>query len=184
MTILIIGLVLFMGAHLIPSMGRLRPYLAGKIGEEKYKAVIGVVSLVGFGLIIWGYSVAPLRQAWEPVLAPGNLVAILMLISIVTFVSSAITSNIKRIVHHPQLIAVILFSTAHLLVNGEVAAVILFGAFLVFAILALISALIRKLGTAIERQPIGSDVKVIVIGVAVYAALLFLHPYLFGVAVI
>jgi uncharacterized membrane protein len=181
MTLLIIGLALFMGVHLIPSMGNLRSYLAGKTGEEKYKGIIGLISLAGFALIIWGYSIAPVRQAWEPVLAPGKLIALLMLLSVILFVSSAISSNVKRIVRHPQLTAVVLFSSAHLLVNGDLASIILFGSFLLFSLIAIISALIRKLGADTGRQPVSRDIKVVVIGIAIYAGLIFLHPYLFGV---
>lgn len=184
MTLLIIGLVIFIVAHMVPSMGGLRSHLISRIGEEKYKGIYGLVSMTGFGLIIWGYIVAPFQDVWVPFSSLGKLVAVLMLLSVISLVASAIASNIKRIVRHPQIASVALFSLGHLLVNGDLASIILFGSFLVFTIVALISALVRKSGSNIGRQPFASDIKVVVIAVIVYAALVFLHPYLFDVPAI
>lgn len=181
MTLLIIGLTLFIFVHLIPSMGGLRAVLAGRIGEQKYKGIIGLVALVGLALTIWGYHVAPVAPLWIPPMSAGFTVTAMMLVSTILFVASIIPSNIKRVVRHPQLSAVILFSGAHLLVNGDLASIILFGSLLLFSVVAVISALIRKLGDNIGPQPASRDIKVLIIGAVVFAALVFLHPYLFGV---
>jgi uncharacterized membrane protein len=165
-------------------MGGLRQVLVTGIGEEKYKGIIGIFALIGFGLIIWGYIRAPFQNIREPDLSLNYISIVLMYPSVVIFVSSTIRSNIKRIVRHPQLTGLGLFALAHLLVSGDLASILLFSSFLVFSVIAFISAIIRQLETERNRHPAIQDLKVVFTGTVIYGLLFFIHPWLFGVPVL
>lgn len=182
---LLLGIVLFFGIHSISIVALpLRDKLAAK-SELGWKAAYAIVSLIGIVLIAKGY--ADLRQA--PVLlyvSPNWLryvSAVLLLPTFMFFVAPYFPGKIKTALKHPQLVAVKLWALAHLLVNGTLADVLLFGAFLLWAVANRIS-LKKREARPVPGAPESAvnDIIVVVLGLVLYAGTVFwLHEVAFGV---
>ena len=182
---LISGLVLFFGMHSASIVALLlRDRLAAK-SELGWKALYGLVSLVGIVLVARGY--AELRQ--DPTLlyvSPvwvRHVAAVFLLPIFVLLLAPYFPGRITSATKHPQLIAVKLWAVAHLLVNGTLADVLLFGSFLVWAVADRISMKSRP-ARPISGAPASAanDIVLVVVGLALYAALVFwLHEVAFGV---
>jgi uncharacterized membrane protein len=138
MAVLLLGLVLFLGVHstrIVADGWRTR--MLGRLGEKGWKGGYSLASIVGFALIVWGYGMA--RQSpvvlWTPPRGMNHLAALLMVVSFVLLVAAYVPSNaFKARLHHPMLLGVKTWAFAHLLANGTLADVVLFGAFLAWAI--------------------------------------------------
>lgn len=185
MAILIVGLVLFLGIHSISIVALpLRNKLAAK-SELGWKLFYGLVSLIGIILIVKGY--AELKQTptllYVTPLWLRHVSALLLLPVFILFLMPYFPGRFKKVIQHPQLIAVMLWSVAHLLVNGMLADVLLFGSFLIWAVADRISMINR------ETRPVPgapaarlNDVIVVVLGLGLYLVTVFgLHEWLFGV---
>jgi uncharacterized membrane protein len=189
MVYLIAGLVIFMGTHLFSAVRSREPGkdLRKKMGEGPYMAAYSLVALAGFVLLVWGYGAArPAPVLYQPPAWLAHINLLLMLPAMILLVAAyAPAGRIKKAAKHPMLAAVKLWAFGHLLANGELNSVLLFGSFLAYAVLARIAA--KRRGdngpgpdAAISAQ---GDIIAIVAGTAAYAAFLFwLHPILFGVA--
>ena len=188
MTILILGLLLFFIPHSVAiASADWRDAQVRRFGELPWKAGYGAISLLGLVLIVWGYDMA--RQTptllWASPTGMRHLTALLMLPVFPLLVAAYVPSRIKRWTRHPMLIAVALWALAHLLINGTLADLLLFGAFLVWAVLDLLSFR-RRSARAVPSVPVkhGGDAVVIVAGLALYLAFVFwLHVWLIGRAV-
>ncbi len=189
MAYLIAGLVVFFGAHLYSAF---RSREAGtdvrqKLGYGPYMGLYSLVSLIGLGLIIYGFGQArPSSIIYSPPVWGRHINMLLMVFSMVLIVASNLpTGYIKKATKHPMLVSVKLWALGHLLANGELNALLLFGAFLAFAVIDRIA--VKKRG---DLGPDGAvsltwDIASVVIGLAAYAAILmYLHPILFGVHVV
>jgi uncharacterized membrane protein len=184
MTVLILGLVLFLGMHSVRIVaGAFRDaQVAARPGA--WKGLYSLVSAVGLGLIIWGWMLyrpaAPVLYD-PPVWSRHLALALVWPAFILLAGSNGPVGRIKATVQHPMLIGIILWSLAHLLANGDQASVLLFGAFLVYAVADLVSALGRKTPAPVASG-ILPDVIMVVAGTALYALFAFvLHRMLFGV---
>jgi uncharacterized membrane protein len=139
MAVLLLGLVLFLGVHSTRIVAEgWRTATIAKMGENKWKGLYTLVSLVGFALIVWGYGLA--RQnpvvVWSPPRGMNHLAALLTVISFVLLAAAYVPRNrIKAKLHHPMVLGVKVWAFAHLLANGTLADIVLFGAFLVWAVL-------------------------------------------------
>ena len=186
MFILIAGLAVFIGIHLLPSIVPLRQALIGKMGEQSYQGLFALVSAIGFGLIIYGMilSAAAPQLLWTPPEWGRKLTIPLMLLAMVLLASPHMKTNLKRITNHPMLWGVLLWAVAHSLVNNEAHTILLFASFGIFALVAMLSATLRGTRKQQDKYPLKNDIIVIVAGIVAYGAFLGLHPYLFGVAVI
>lgn len=190
MTWLVLGLVLFLGIHSVSIVApRGRHAIAHRIGEGPWKGLYTLVALAGFGLIVAGYSAA--RQdpvlLWTPPPAMRHLAALLMLPVFVLLFSAYLPGRIQRAAKHPMLVATKLWALAHLLANGNLADVVLFGAFLAWAVADRISVK-RRAAVGLLRPVHGAspgranDAIALVGGLAVYAVFAFwLHGFLIGV---
>lgn len=184
MTILIIGLVLFLGIHFLPCIVALRTALFNKLGEKGYKIVFSLVAFVGLVLIVVGKIQAEFVSLWIPP-SWGRTIAIpLVFVAFVLLPAAHMKTNIKRFTRHPMLWGVACWAVAHLLANGDKASVILFASFGVYALVDMMSANFRGAQLQTQSYPLKNDVIVVAAGAVVYTAILFLHPYLFGVAVV
>jgi uncharacterized membrane protein len=189
MTKLIVGLVIFLGVHTVAIVApNWRDRMAARMGEWPWKGLYSVISIVGFVLIIWGYGEA--RQSAAVLYTPPpplRYVAALLMVPVFPLLFAAyLPGRIKAATKHPMLIATILWALAHLLANGTVADVLLFGGFLAWAI-ADRASFARRPQRPIRTLP-GTplnDVIAVVGGLAVYAAFVFwLHLRWFGVPVL
>ena len=185
---LILGLLLFLGMHsarIVADDGRSR-WIARR-GPMAWKALYTVVSLVGFGLIVWGYGQARLapQVLWASPLWTRHLAGLLMLGAIVLLVAAYVPRNsLKARLRHPMVLSVKVWALAHLLANNTQADLLLFGGFLVWAVLDFRSARRRDRAGA-QRYPAGNAVATILtllLGSALWALLAFWgHQQLFGV---
>jgi len=191
MTYLLLGLAIFFGAHLFSAV-RSRSVerdIKVRLGEGAYMGLYSLVSAIGFGLIIYGFVAArPSAVIYTPPSWGRHIAMALMLPAMIALVSSYLpTGRIKKMLRHPMLVSVKLWALAHLLANGDVASLLLFGSFLAYAVIDRIAVKRRgDVGVPPEAgiNPSG-DLLAVVIGAGLYAALLFwLHPILFGAAVI
>jgi uncharacterized membrane protein len=192
MMLLIVGIVIFLGIHLLPTVPDARASFEERLGAGAYKAVFSIVSLIGLIVIVMGYH--KMQGAlggknpvlWDPPVWTRHIALVLMLPALIALVASQIPSRIRNALKHPMLVAIKLWALAHLLANGDAASLILFGSFLAYAVYDRISVKRRgalgPLGAAQPTSPM-NDVLVVAIGSAIYAALLFGgHEWLFGVA--
>ena len=187
MIYLILGLVLFLGAHSVEIFSRsLRANAVARFGERPWKGLYALISIVGFVLIIWGYGQA--RQ--DPILlyAPPvwmrHLSALIMLPVFPLLLAAYMPGRIKTALKHPMLAAVKFWALAHLLANGMLADVVLFGSFLAWAVADRISfkrRVMRPIPTAPPSKL--NDLIAVVAGLAIYVVfVLWLHVRLFGVS--
>ena len=192
MTLLIVGLVLFLGVHVLPAFPDVRDGLRDRFGAGTYKAIFSVLSLAGFAIIIFGYHKMQLHVGgknpivWDPPVWTRHIALLLMLPAMILIVAANVPSRIRTAVRHPMLLAIKLWALAHLLSNGDLASLLLFGSFLAYAIYDRISVKKRgalgPLGDAQPSSPI-NDLVVVGVGLALYAALLMGgHQWLIGVS--
>jgi len=199
MALLILGLVLFLGAHSTRIFAEnWRQAILERLGEKAYKGVYTLVSLVGFGLMVFGFDQvrwdSPLL--WAPPVWVKHAAALLMLLSLVLLASAYTPRNaIKVKLHHPMVLSVKVWALAHLLANPRLADVVLFGAFLLWSVLNFRAARQRdRLAAASLLAGEGSGAlapevsaaaawRAVGIGVVVWAFLLSRgHAWLFGVS--
>jgi uncharacterized membrane protein len=187
MWVLILGLALFLGIHLTTALPRKRHKLVRQLGENKYKLVFSSFAIVGLVLIIIGYAMArpTATVLYEPPFELRHLAMLLVLISFLMFPAARLSGHIRYWLRHPQITAVKIWAFAHLLVNGDLASVLLFGSFLAWGIFDRISLKKREqFGLVRTRNftpKITHDILAVVIGAGLYAAFAFyLHGLLFG----
>nr|WP_165445832.1 NnrU family protein [Bradyrhizobium uaiense] len=186
---MILGLVLFLGIHVLSSLRELRAGIVKAMGEGAYKGVYSLVSFAGLALIIWGfghYRATGWIDVWTPPTAFKHITVALMLPAVILIVAAYIRGRIYTIVKHPMLAAVKLWAFAHLLANGDLGSIILFGSFLAWAVYDRIS-LKRRTDAGGPPIPVGgptNDLIAIAVGVIAYLALAFaFHPVVIGVPV-
>lgn len=188
MLILVIGLVVFLGAHSVRIFADdWRTRQIARLGEMRWKGAYSLVSLAGLVLLIWGYGLARAdpAQLWNPPAWTRHLASLLTLASFVLLAAAYVPrTRIKAAVGHPMVLAVKLWAFAHLLANGRPADVLLFGAFLAWAVLDFRAARARD-RAAWRSRPSGnlaSDAVAVVAGAGAWAVFaLYLHQALIGV---
>jgi uncharacterized membrane protein len=188
MTLLILGLLLFLAPHSVRIFADgWRSARVRAMGPLPWKGAISVLSIIGFVLMIWGYGAAradPL-VLYAPPSWMRHLAALLTLPAFVLLVAAYVPgTRIKRAVGHPMVLGVKLWALAHLLANGTLAAVVLFGSLLVWAVLDYVAARKRDraAGTVYAAGPVSRDVIAVIVGVAAWAAFAFwLHGAWIGV---
>ncbi|HTN50357.1 MAG TPA: NnrU family protein [Burkholderiaceae bacterium] len=188
MTLLILGLVLFLGVHSVRIVAEgWRGARVAQMGLKPWKGMVTLVSLIGFVLIVWGYGLArqaPVMLYASPVWT-RHLAGVLMLPAFVLLAAAYVPgTRIKRAVGHPMVASVKTWAFAHLLANGTLADVVLFGSFLAWAIADYVSARRRDraAGVVYIVGPTTRDVAAVAIGIVAWVAFAFwLHGWLIGV---
>ncbi|HXZ46429.1 MAG TPA: NnrU family protein [Pseudolabrys sp.] len=186
--ILVLGLLIFLGAHVFVSLRGARADLITRIGLHVYRGVFALVSLVGLVLIVWGYGQYRAQewiQLWSPPGFMRHVTVGLMLFATIFILAAFIPSHIKTRLKHPMLAGIKTWAFAHLLSNGDLGSILLFGAFLAWGVYARIAAKRRgDLGPQTAPAGWGNDAIVVVVGILVYLALGFaFHPVVIGVPV-
>jgi uncharacterized membrane protein len=188
MTMLILGLILFLGVHSTRIVADdWRASMRGRIGELPWKGIYSLISIVGFVLIVWGFSLARQQpvQLWALPRGMRHLAALLTLVAFVLLAATYVPRNaIKARLHHPMVLGVKAWALAHLLANGNLADVLLFGSFLVWAVFSFRAARQRD-RAAHTDYPAGTTagtVTTVVVGVAAWALFAFwAHGLLIGI---
>ena len=188
--ILIVGLAVFLATHVFVSFREARASVIERVGLSLYRTLFAIISLVGLALIIWGYAqyrAHDLIQLWSPPAFMRHITIGLVFFAVVFVVAAFFPSHIKTRLKHPMLAGVKAWALAHLLSNGDLGSVLLFGTFLAWGVYARIAAKRRgDIGAAATPAPDGwtSDVIVVALGTAIFLALGFwFHPYVIGVPV-
>jgi uncharacterized membrane protein len=200
MALLILGLVLFLGAHSTRIFAEnWRQAVLERLGDKAYKGAYALVSLVGFGLLIYGFDQVRWDSPalWTPPVWVKHVAALLMLLSLVLLACAHAPRNaIKAKLHHPMVLSVKVWALAHLLANPRVADLVLFGAFLLWSVLnfraarqrdRLAAAAAQETGNAgtlvVPEVSLAATLRAVGIGVVVWSILLSHgHVWLFGVS--
>jgi uncharacterized membrane protein len=188
MTVLILGLIIFLGAHSTRIVADgWRTAQLKRLGLGAWKGIYSLVSLAGFGLIVWGFGLARQEPVvlWVAPVAMRHVAALLTLIAFVLLAAAYVPRNsIRSRLHHPMLLSVKTWAFAHLLANGRLADLVLFGAFLAWAIACFAAAKKRDraAGTQYPAGSGGATAATVLAGVAAWALFAFwLHGVLIGV---
>jgi uncharacterized membrane protein len=188
MAYLILGLVLFLGVHSVRIVAdSWRTRMVASKGEGVYKGLYSLLSVVGFGLIIWGFGQA--REApqmlWMPPVGMRHAASLFTLLAFVLLAAAYVPGNaIKARVHHPMVLGVKTWAFAHLISNGNLAHVVLFGSFLVWGILSFVAARRRDRVAGVQYppgKPIATVIAVVAGTVAWAVFALWLHGLLIGI---
>jgi uncharacterized membrane protein len=188
--VMIVGLVLFLGVHTLTTQRGLRARCVAAMGEGGYKIGYAVASFAGLALIVWGfahYRAEGMISVWSPPTFLRHFNVALMLPAVILVVASYLRGRIYTAVKHPMLAGVKLWAFGHLLANGDLGGIILFGSFLAWAVFDRIS-LKHRADPGAPPIPVGgvtNDVIAVVVGIVAYLALAFaFHPVVIGVPVI
>jgi uncharacterized membrane protein len=186
MLLLILGLVVFLGVHSVSIVAPAWRDAHAQRNENAWKGVYSLLSLIGLVLIVYGFGLA--RQSpvvlWTPPRGMRHLALLLMVPVFPLFLATYLPGRIKATVKHPTLVAVKLWALAHLLANGNLHDVVLFGAFLAWAVADRISVKRRPL-RPVPGAPAGpaNDAIAVVVGLVIYAAFVWrVHVWLIGVS--
>ncbi|MBH0239931.1 NnrU family protein [Methylobrevis albus] len=186
MTILILGLLIFLGVHSVQIFAPdLRERGIARLGAGGWRGVYSLVSALGLLLIIWGYGIARLDPVvlYVPPTGLRHFSLALMLFVFPLLLATYLPGRIKAKVKHPMLASVKIWAFAHLLVNGTLADLLLFGTVLAWAVVDRISVKRRATAPVVTGGSTRNDVIAVVAGLALYVAtVLFLHEWLIGVS--
>ncbi|MCU0967295.1 MAG: NnrU family protein [Rubrivivax sp.] len=189
MTLLILGLVLFLGTHSVRIVAEgWRTRMRDRLGENGWKGIYSVLALAGFVMIVMGYGAA--RQdpvpLWTPMLWARHLASLLTLLALILLAAAYVPRNgIKARLHHPMVLGVKVWAFAHLLANHTLADLVLFGSFLVWAVLDFRAARARDraAGTVYPAGTLAGTAIAVAAGFVAWAVFAFwAHTALFGVA--
>jgi uncharacterized membrane protein len=187
LAVLVLGLVVFIAPHALTMTRGARAAVIARLGEIPYKIVYSLVAILGIALIAWGYGqyrATGWVQIWNPPGFMRHVTVALMWPSIVCISAAYSPGHIKTTLKHPMLVGVKLWAFAHLLANGDLGSIVLFGAILAWAVVDRIS-LKRRTDPGAPPIPIGgwkNDVVAVIAGTLVYLALGFVfHPLVIGV---
>ncbi len=183
MTILITGLIIFFAIHLVPVVPGFKQSLIERFGKMGYRGLFSVLSLIGLVMIIWGKGSAEFIDLYEPPKGGRHGAMALVLVAFILLASYQLKSRIRKTLRHPMLIAIALWGLGHLLANGDVASVVLFGSFFAYAVLAIVLANAQNPAPQFDVNP-RHDLIAVIAGIAIYVVVLFSHPWLIGVAVV
>jgi uncharacterized membrane protein len=188
LAIMILGLAVFIGTHAFTTQRKARADLIAKIGENAYKGIYSVLSLVGLALIVYGFALYR-STGWIDIWTPPNwtrhAASLLVLLAAISLVAAYSQGHIKRVLKHPMLVGVKLWAFAHLISNGDLGSIVLFGSFLGWAAFDRITLKRRSDagGPAIAPGGWPRDAVAAAGGLALYLLLgLWFHPVILGVA--
>ena len=191
LTVLILGLVIFLGVHLLVTMRDRRALAIAKLGVG-YRIGFALAALIGLGLIVWGFALyrqAGYIELWSPPRFTRHIAVGLMLFSVILILAAYLPGHIKTWTKHPMLAAIKIWALAHLISNGDVGSIILFGSFLAWAVYARIAVKRReRLGdmtrTGLPNRGWANDALAMGLGIVIFLSLGYIfHPAVIGVPV-
>ena len=188
MTILILGIILFLGVHSLRIVApAFRERMIARLGPQGWRGLYSLLSVLSLVVLIWGFAVAPVINIWFPPVFMSHIAVLLMLFAMICLVASLLPpGHIAIKTKHPMVLSVKIWAAAHLLANGDLASMLLFLSFLAWGVIMRISLKKRwRRGELMMPSFVSSryDILAVVIGVVLWAALLLkLHELLIGVA--
>ncbi len=157
--------------------------MINRLGENKYKGLFSIIALVGLLIIIYGFSRADFYPIWDPLPYSKEIALALMPISMILLAAANIQTNIKKFIKHPMLIAILIWSFVHLIANGDLRSIILFGSFGLYALIDIFFSK-KVLTTNIEvKYTLSKDIMVIIIGLVAYLIIVYYHQFIAGVTI-
>ncbi len=189
MLILALGIIVFLGAHVLTTFRETRTDLIQRLGFGPYRIAYSLVSILGFVLIVWGFSryrAHGLIQIWDPPVWTRHITITLMWFAFIALAAiNPAPGRIRGWLRHPMLVAIKIWALAHLLANGDAGGMLLFGSFLAFAVYDRIAVKRRgDAGAPAVKSFTRADAITLGVGTAAYIAMILLHPVLIGVPVI
>ena len=184
MTLLVIGLVLFIAIHMMPSVPALRTAAVDSLGDKGYQGAYSLLSLAGMVLIVYGMGEAPEVVLWETPEWAGIITLTLMPIAFIMITASFVPSSIKSITRHPMLWGVTIWALAHLAANGDLASLMLFSGLGLFSVVKILLIGAKKEPNLGDRMPLKNDIILVVAGLAQFALLLYFHEWVSGVGLL
>lgn len=188
MTILILGIILFIGTHMIRIVAPgFRTAMVQKLGENGWKGVHGLISILALVVVVLGWQQAPVIDLWFPPKGMTHLTLTLMLFAVICLVAGMLPAgHIATKAKHPMVLSVKIWALAHLLSNGDLRSVLLFASFLAWGVIARIALKRRqRAGEVTLRRFVSAkwDLAAVVVGLLVWGLFIWkLHALLFGVA--
>ena len=184
MILLALGVLLWSGVHLFPSLGvSLRAACIARLGEGPYKGLFALTLVGAIVLMAVGWRSTPPVALYSPPASGAWLTNLGMLVSLVFFLGSNVPTNLKRFLRHPQLTGVAVWAIAHLLSNGDRRSLVLFGGIGLWSLVSMVT--INRRDGAWEKPdplPLAAEIRPIVAGIVGFVVLYFAHPYLSGVS--
>ena len=181
------GLLLWIGVHLFPSLApATKQRIVARVGDPAYQGLFALLVLAGLLLIVFGWRGALPTQLYTPAMGMRHLGMLIATLGILLFVASSFPSRLKRLIRHPQLTGVLLWSLAHLIMNGDSRSLTVFGALAAWSIVSMLT-INRREGTWVKPTPgmgWGMEAVMAAIGLAVAILIVRFHQYLSGIALI
>ena len=178
--LMVVGALLFVGIHLVPAKPAWRNQLISRLSLNGYKILFAVTSVVGLGLLVYGKSQAGHTYVWQTPVWARSVAPVFMLPSMILLAAAKFPTNIKRFTAHPMMWGFILWSAGHLLANGDLASILLFGSIGAYSVIAIVSANQRGATKSTTVIPALREALVIGFGIAVYIFFVLMHGRLFG----
>jgi uncharacterized membrane protein len=182
MWLLILGFVLFLGAHLSPGVLGLRAPLVERLGEGRFLGIYIATSVTGMVCIIAGMVIAPFVPVWTPPPWGAQAALVLVAVGFVLMAALLLPTNLRRLTRHPMLWGMAAWAAGHLLANGDLASMILFGGFGGYALISIRSLTRRGVQKTTTKYPPWRDAIALAAALGVYALAVWAHPYVVGVA--
>jgi uncharacterized membrane protein len=185
MGLLISGLILWSLVHFIPSLAPARKQtLTGKLGENGYKGIFTLLIIASLALIVFGWrSITPTFLYQLPVFIT-HFAKLLVLFAFILFGASNYPTRIRNVIRHPQLTGVIVWSIAHLLLNGDNRSVLLFGWLGIWALLEIIFINRRDAEwVKLDPPPVSREIRGVLISLVIFVVVVMIHPYIAGVSI-
>ena len=188
MIVLILGLIVFLGVHSVRIVAEeRRQAMMARVGEGPWKAIYSLASLVGLVLIVWGYGLSRLDPVvlWEPPVWTRHIAILLNLVAFILFAAFLLPAGrLKAQLGHPMILSIKVWAIAHLIANGTLADLVLFGSFLGWAVFDFRASRMRDKATGVVpiAGVLRNDILAVALGAVVWAAFLWrVHAWLIGV---
>jgi uncharacterized membrane protein len=185
MTLFITAIIIFFAIHLVPTTAELRDRLIAQLGHTGYRTTFAILSTASLILLIYAFAKAPVVTVWSPPRWTRWVAVVLTWPAFIFMVAAFVPGKIKARLKFPFLVAIKTWALAHLIANGDLAAMILFASFLAYAVYDRISLKTGRQPTSLigfegPEKPL-NDAVVVVLGTVLYVLFLFwLHPLLIG----
>jgi uncharacterized membrane protein len=190
LAILIFGLIVFIGMHVLTTMRERRAALIARLGEGPYKGLYSLVAIIGFVLICYGfgrYRATGWVDVWDPPVWTRHAAMPLVWVAFICVAAAYLQGNIKRWLKHPMLVGIKLWAAAHLIANGDLGSIILFGSILAWAVYDRITLKHRTDPGGIQVPQGGwkIDGLAVLVGTIIFLAFGYVfHPLWIGVPVL